>query len=43
MTPELAERGAKIKHDLFLHDEMKKIRHSEFLLLQGQLGEMGIR
>ena len=43
MTPELAERGAKIQHDLYLHDWLKKIRYDEALFLQGQLREMGIK
>ena len=43
MTPELAERGAKIQHDLYLHEQLKKIRYDEFLFLQGQLREMGIK
>ncbi len=43
MTPELAERGAKIQHDLYLHEQLKRIRYDEFLFLQGQLREIGVK
>lgn len=43
MTPELAERGAKIQHDLYLHEQLKRILYEESLFLQGQLREMGIK
>jgi len=42
-TVEDAKRGAQIKHDLYLHEELKKLKYNEVIFIQDQLRGMGIR
>ena len=41
-TVEDAKRGAQIKYDLYLHEELKKIKYSEILFIQDELKAWGV-